>query len=275
MSHSRAIKGVRRAVLAALGITIMGIGSAWAGPVSVWGFDMTSKWDTALTVFSSGNGPTTNDDTTLAWGNSSHPNQSSLVIGPNNATGTVNTDGAFADSGIIVTHNNYVISLSSHILTSAALFNTITLTPVTPPGASQAPISFEFGINFDETPNTAPCAVTSSPIPCNDIFVISKDSLNQTFTYDGYNYFLSLFPESAAGGINFLSDAVCAAAGAASGCFGFTTEENTSNPLRFGLTITSSPIGVPEPATLGMVGLGLLTIVGLAIRRRKLSVKTS
>lgn len=39
------------------------------------------------------------------------------------------------------------------------------------------------------------------------------------------------------------------------------------------VAFSKTPLDVPEPGTLGIMGLGLLAIVGLAIRRRKLSVE--
>ncbi len=271
MKPSTAIKRVSHAVLAALGIAVLGTGAAWAVPVTSWNFDLTTTFENA--VFTSGTGSTINTPTKLAWGN--RDPQSSLELDPNvNPSGTVFTDGPLVDAGIIMTHNNFVIPLNSKILDTADLANTIILTANTPPGSPRSPFSLDFGIHFDETPNTAPCVVSSSATPCDDIFVISHESLNHSFTYDGYTYFLNYFPESVDGGINFLDPDVCAAAGASAGCFGFTTEENSSNPLRFGLTITSSPVRiVPEPGILGMMGLGLLGIVGLAIHRRKSSVR--
>ncbi len=38
------------------------------------------------------------------------------------------------------------------------------------------------------------------------------------------------------------------------------------------VAFSASPVGVPEPGALGMMGLGLLAIVGLSMRRRKSSV---
>ncbi|MEP7184332.1 MAG: PEP-CTERM sorting domain-containing protein [Rhodanobacter sp.] len=39
------------------------------------------------------------------------------------------------------------------------------------------------------------------------------------------------------------------------------------------VAFSTSPIGVPEPGALGMMGLGLLSLGGLALRRRKGSIK--
>lgn len=56
---------------------------------------------------------------------------------------------------------------------------------------------------------------------------------------------------------------MCIEAGAALGCKGFTTEENTKTNVQFGFQISQ----VPEPGTLSLMGLGL--VGGAVLRRRK------
>ncbi len=60
-----------------------------------------------------------------------------------------------------------------------------------------------------------------------------------------------------------------------SGSFDEVKAHSSSYAFEFdNVAFSASPIGVPEPGALGMMGLGLLTVVGLAaIRRRKLAVQ--
>lgn len=264
------MKGVRRATLAMLGITaltVVGMGSAWATVVT-WTYDAEAHFEN--TTFTNNSGCTTAAAHNIAWGEDCDT-QSSLEIDPYSTTGkTVDTNGPTSDPGIILTHNNFTIPGGSPVLDTTTLVASITLTA--PPGAPAIdPLSLM--IQFDETtnnPNSGSCVVGSPP--CPDIFVISGAFLNQSFTFDGETYFLSLFPATDAGNLAVLPDEACADVGAAPGCLGFITLEGQSNDMLFGVKITTAPIGTPEPGILGMMGLGLLGIAGLAIRRRKLGV---
>lgn len=279
-SNRGAKTGLRRAVLTALGLSVIGMAAAYADPVTTWGFEVSTQFDTTQTVFTSGNGPTTNTATELAWGvgQFNPPDQSSLVINPSTGTGSTDTflgsigGATLTAAGVTLTHNNFPILLSSHILSSAVLNNSITLTPTNPAGSALSPFSLNFGINFDETPNSGSCPVAPLPGfgPCPDIFVVDRNSLDQQFSYDGQDYFLNMVPLNNDGVLGTLPDAACAAAGVANGCFGFVTQENSSNPLNFGLAISTQPqFTAPEPSDLGIMGLGLFGLAGLLFLRRR------
>jgi hypothetical protein len=216
--------------------------------------------------------------------------QSSLTFGGVNgaASGSIVTNAAPINT-VVVVHDNNPINGTS--LSTATLQDRLTLDPELPLGAGNAgatagpsdafslPDLF-FNINFVETTNSTPC-VAPSPAgnPCNDIFVLSLAGpgaflnnagtpfLAQDFTYEGQNYGINLFMN----GLTFLSNSICAAAGAANGCVGFTTIENQTNNLQVQLQIVADPVRVPEPITLSLFGAGLAGAAAFGRRKMKKS----
>jgi hypothetical protein len=127
-----------------------------------------------------------------------------------------------------------------------------------------------------------PCADDSAPVAgfgaghgCQDIFVLSGALINPAhqivsapFALPGdpltlYQVTLTL------GGFGPLNAAACTAAGALAGCQGFLTDESASNSLHPAFGITSHIFTVPEPATLGLLGIGLIGLAGAVRIRRK------
>lgn len=172
------------------------------------------------------------------------------MISNNPAMGSVDTyvgntppqAAPYLGNTLSLTHNNNVIDGSSASRLTAVLSSAVMLTPLVPsnPGFPIGPVNFS--ISFTETPNSGTCAVSTSPVPCNDIFVLTGGLLNFDFDYD---------------------------AGAAPGCIGFSTAENQSTTLAFGFTFSTQRLTtMPEPGVPALMGLGLLGLAGARRRTR-------
>lgn len=212
------------------------------------------------------------EPTTLSWGLGE--NQSSIAIEPS-VEGTVQTNGDFAESATF-THNNFPIRDPNDVSLESFILSTNLRLVATQPGelvGSEQNLMLDFPSLFFESPNVSECGFPSAS-NCDDIFVLTDEEIGQTngvfttsttFDLDDITYTVLL--EIA--GLSGLTDDQCSAAGASTGCVGFLTQEGQANQFtsRFRITAQDEPAEVPEPGTLGLLGLGLLGL-GLAGHRR-------
>lgn len=245
------------------------VSAASAAQVMQWDFQVDSAFNVGATTFQPGrassDGVATSQE--ISWGATGGTvgvNRSALQISNTPSSGMLTTDGASMMANTYTHINNGNLGSNSVSLRSTQIDAQLQLRP-TGSGLPFESFFAPYTINFSETPNVAGTCAAVSAVPCDDIFVISG-SLNASFVYDGFQYFVSFF---AAPELATLDPAVCAAAGAGAGCMGFTTQEFETTDVNFNLVITSEAIQVPEPGSLALLGLGLLGVA--ALRRRKQS----
>lgn len=235
-----------------------------------WSYTVELEWTGATFDNGGANSNAIVSDSLVSWGapggdhtDDAQPaenSRSGLEITDSPANGTIFTNDLTPESTNTITHYNNAIAAEFDTLISGSLLTTLNLMPIDPPGSAAPELSTVFEVDFFETPNSGPCDFPSATV-CDDIFVVQFGALDSEFVYDGVTYFLNIVELS--GNLTLLPAATCAAVGVAGGCIGLTTPENTFTPVQFGFTITA----VPEPATLGIFGLGLISLSAMGRRR--------
>lgn len=185
--------------------------------------------------------------TSVDWGNPLVAGQySGLDIASYN--GVLEEGAGWVDTGMI-THRNRMVRSGSVTLAELNLF---TVFDIVSPFIAQA--SSAFGITFTETVNN-PYGYCDSDIqfsdePCDDYFNISGIPLPIEFTFEGRKYVIEfrLWGDADSGFI--VEDNL------------LVTAENSDNNL----FVQARLVAVPEPATIAVLGMGLLM---LGFRRQK------
>lgn len=259
----------KKTLLAAVGGLALLTGSAQAALIASFDFDTASGWladgsaqtrnsaDDSIINCAAGDLPGTNGCGLTFYGAQEVTDGYNSVdwfsnggVGPSgldivSLSGTLMTDGAWVDTGII-THRNFILPSPATTLHTLDLMSEFSITSPLLLG----PASDTFDISFVETPNQGGCP-PPNPLgsSCDDAFTIDGLPEAIVFEIDGITYTIEfrLF-----GGEGFIvADNT------------LYTREDEENTLFVQARVTARQ--VPEPATLGILGLGLLLL-----NRRKL-----
>lgn len=176
--------------------------------------------------------------TTVDWFSNGGVGPSGLDI--DSLSGTLITGGGWVDTGVI-THRNFILPSPATTLHTLDLLSQFSITSPLLLG----PASETFDISFEETANQGGCP-PPNPLgsECDDFFTISGLPDPIVFEIDGITYTIEF---RLMGGDGFIVEDNT-----------LYTRENEANTLFVQAQVTARQ--VPEPATLGILGLGLLLL---------------
>jgi len=185
--------------------------------------------------------------TSVDWGNPVTAGQFS-GLDVDSYDGVLDADAGWVDTGMI-THRNRKVRSGSKTLSEINLY---TVFDIVSPFIAQRGAAF--GISFTETFNNqygiCDPSIQFTDTPCDDYFNISGVPLPIEFTYDGKKYVIEFRLWGAPGSGFLIEDNL------------LRTAEGSDNDL----LVQARLVTVPEPATIAVLGLGLMM---LSLRRTR------